>query len=297
MIKKALLFVALWLPCALAQANDVGGHLALTLEADTNQGQARDLGGDLLLNDWLFGAYLTERDVTYEEIDGQSTVTNRNAGIHSSYEAENWGGGLAYNQYDDGELVVTREWAARLHADVDALRLTAHVRQRSHDLDLRLGNFNVEDAFDSLGLGLAARWRFDNDASVYGSYLHYDYSKDQVLTTTFQQLRLLYLLRPDYRVQLLRALFTVSGANAQVRGNLISDGYSMGFDYPIGEHWLSGNYTINEAEIDGSLSESVTLYWQHTLNDQWALDAYIGHATGDQLVDSTYAGLTLHWFL
>lgn len=277
--------------------SDLGGHLALTLETDTNQGQARDLGADLLIGQWLTGIYVSQRDVSYEETEGSTKVRTQNAGAHASLEGEVWGGGLAYNHYDDGELVITREWSAKVSWQQGPLRLTANARQRQHDLTLALGQATVKDSFDSVGLGLGARWQFDNSASVYANAIHYDYAKDQLLDDTLRQLRLLYLLRPDDRRRLLTALFSVRGANAQVRGNLIANGYSAGADYPIGEHWLSINYTLNEAEVDGSLSESASLYWAHTLTSQLGLDVYLGHARGDQLLDSTYAGLTLHWFI
>lgn len=245
----------------------------------------------------MLGVYLTQRDVTYEERNGTTQANTQNTGAHLSYQGEVWGGGLAYNYYDDGELVLTREWSANASWRHGPLKLSVNARQRQHDHALTLSDTALRDAFDSTGLALGVRWAFDNSASLYGNYIHYDYSKDQLLEDTLRQLRWLYIFRPDDRRRILTALFNIRGANAQVRGNLIANGYSAGLDYPVGEHWLSLNYTLNEAEVDGSLSESASVYWSHNLSPDWGLDVYFGQARGDQLADSTYAGLTLHWFI
>lgn len=295
---KHRLFALALIGCTgLAQAASLGGHLSATLEADTISGQARDLGADLLVDDWLIGAYATGRDVSYKDPDGSARVRTQNAGAHLSYQGTIWGAGLAYNHYDDGELVTTREWAGKASWQRGGLRISAKLHQRQHDLDLTLGQRSLSDAFSSTGLGLGLRWQFDNQASIYGNAIHYDYSKDQVLEDTLRRLRQLYFQQPLARRRIRAAYFSVQGANAQVRGNLIANGYSAGFDYPVGEHWLSANYTLNQAEVDGSLSQSVSLYWSHTLDPQWALDIYTGYASGDLLVSSGFAGLTLHWFI
>lgn len=294
---RLLTIVCLLALAPVLQSAELGGHLAATLEADNNQGQARDLGADLLIDDWLLGVYLTQRDVTYEERSGNTQVNTQNWGTHLSYQGDVWGSGLAYNRYDDGELVQTREWTAKASWRHGPVKLSANAHQRQHDLSLTISEPELRDAFDSTGLGLGLRWEFENTASLYGNYIHYDYSKDQLLEETLRQLRLLYLFRPDDRRRLLSALFSVRGANAQVRGNLIANGYSVGVDYPIGEHWLSLNYTLNEAEVDGSQSDSASVYWSHNLSPAFGLDIYAGLARGDQLADSSFAGLTLHWFI
>lgn len=297
MIKATCVCACFALLPVIAQAVDVGGHIALTGELDTNRGQAQDLGVDLLADDWFLGVYASGRDVSYEEWDGSTQVYTQSTGAYVSYDGSVWGSGLAYNAYDDGELVNTREWAARLSWAHKALKITTNIHRRQHDLDLELGQFQVSDAFSSLGLGLGVRWQFESDASIYASAIHYDYSKDDLLQDTLRRIVQQFIYQPEQRRRLRAAYFSVQGANAQVRGNLIADGYSTGVDYPVGEHWLSANYSLNFAEVDGSRSESFSVSWQHTLSEDWGLDVYAGLARGDQLLDSNFGGLTIHWFV